>query len=203
MENKNDTCCVKTKTIEGNNIVRAIGYSILPHTFCIAFILFSVIGAVSATAFLKNFLIIPYFFEFLMGVSLLLATISGAIYLKRANCLCFSGIKTKWKYITILYFTMILVNVMMFTVVFPTMANINNDKTESTGQYSANLLIAVKIPCTGHAQLIIDEIKADKGVGTVSFRSPNKFNIKYDPTQTSPIKISSMEIFKTFETVIR
>lgn len=198
MENKNQSCCTNPQKTEKNSITRGILYSLIPHTFCIAFIIFSIIGAVSVTAFLKNFLVIPYFFEFLMGLSIILATISAIIYLKKTDCLCIPGIKSKWKYLTILYATMILINIGMFTVVFPAMANINGSSTNGSGAYTKSVSMTIAIPCTGHAQLIIDEIKTDNGVGKVEFQTPDDFIIEYDPSKTNPQNIASLEIFKTF-----
>lgn len=56
----------------------------------------------------------------------------------------------------------------------------------------------VNIPCSGHAPLIIDELKKEKGVEIVRFKMPNIFTIGYNLGKTNPQKISSLEIFKTF-----
>jgi hypothetical protein len=58
--------------------------------------------------------------------------------------------------------------------------------------------IEVQIPCSGHAPLIIDELKENGGVDIVKFRLPNIFEIKYDLGKTSPERITSLEIFKTY-----
>jgi len=203
MERKEKICCTATKYKPNKGILSGILYGLVPHAFCIAFILFSIIGAVAATTFLKKFLLIPYFFHFLVFISLLLATISSVIYLKRAGCLCVSGIKNKWKYITTLYSVTILINLLMFFVVFPVLANINSNNIISQEKYLANLSLAVQIPCSGHAPLIIDELKKDSGVGFVRFEMPDIFEIKYDPEKTSQEKIISLEIFKTYKAILR
>ena len=68
MENfsKQESCCPKkdSKT-EKKGILADFAYGILPHTFCIAFIIFSVIGSVTAITFFKKFLLNPYFFHIL------------------------------------------------------------------------------------------------------------------------------------------
>lgn len=203
MENeKEDICCTTAKNSPNKGILSGLLYGLVPHSFCIAFIIFSTIGAVTATAFLKKFLLIPYFFHFLVFISLLLATISAVIYLKKADCLCLPGIKRKWKYISILYSATILINLLMFFVVFPALANINPQNTINQ-QGLADLSIAVQIPCSGHAPLIIDEIKKDNGVGFVAFQMPNVFKIKYDNKKTSPEKIISSEIFKTYKAIMQ
>lgn len=202
MTEEEKNCCTPTKNNQNKGILSGILYGLIPHFFCIAFILLSIIGAVTASVFLKKFLTIPYFFHILVFVSLLLATISSIIYLKKAGCLCVSGIKNKWKYITTLYSTTILINLLMFLVIFPALANMNSN-TINQEKYSANLLITVQIPCSGHAPLIINELKKDGGVGSVRFEVPNAFKIQYDPEATSPEKITSLEIFKTYKAILR
>jgi hypothetical protein len=203
MEQKENSCCAPAKNKQGKGISSGILYSLLPHSFCIAFILFSTVGAVAATAFLKRFMLIPYFFHFLILASLLSATISAVIYLKKNDCLRPSGVKSKWKYIVTLYSTMIIINLLMFFVVFPALANINSGNMINQGSYAANLSIAVQIPCSGHAPLIIGELKKDAGIGQVIFKTPNIFEIKYNPKETSPEKIASLEIFKTYKAILQ
>ena len=183
--------------MEKNCCTKGVLYGLLPHTFCIAFILFSVIGAVSLTAVFKKILLVPYFFEILVAFSVLMATISAIIYLKKAGCLCYSGIKNKWKYLTVLYGATIFINIFMFLFIFPVLANINSPSTIS-GQ-TASFSITVQIPCSGHAPLIIDELKKDSGVQKVIFKMPNKFDINYNPVITSPEKIRSLEIFNIYK----
>lgn len=198
MTNKQDFCCVPAKK-EEKGILKGVLYSLLPHTFCIAFILFSLIGSVAATAIFKKILIIPYFFTFLVAASVLFATLSAFIYLKKTNCLCLSGIKRKWKYLATLYSTMIFINLAMFAFVFPALANINSGNTLNGAEYSANLSIAVDIPCSGHASLIVDELKKNNYIGQVKFLMPNIFNINYDSTKISAENILSMDIFNTYK----
>jgi len=180
---------------------QGIFYGLLPHTFCIGFVVFSVIGATTATALFKNFLLIPYFFHLLVVLSFIFATISALIYLKKNDCLCVSGAKSKWKYLSILYSTTILINLFVFFVVFPALANAGPINISPTDQLSA-LSIKVDIPCSGHAPLIIDELKNDDGIGAVKFNMPNNFEIKYNSQKTSPEKIISLDIFKTYKATI-
>ena len=123
MEQNKNTCCVNKKDYSRKSFLAGILYGLIPHSFCIAFILFSVVGATVATAFLKNFMLIPHFLEFLLLISLLLATISSAIYLKKNECLCLAGAKSKWKYLTTLFSTTLLVNLLMFFVILPALVN--------------------------------------------------------------------------------
>lgn len=202
MEQKEKKCCAAAKGKSDKGILAGFLYGLLPHSFCIAFALFSIVGAVTATTLLKKFMLIPNFFYFLVVISLLLATVSLVFYLKKSGCLCVSGVKGKWKYITTLYSTTILINLLMFFVVFPALANAGEKNQTVLGKNSAELSIKVKIPCSGHAPLITDEIKKDYGVESVEFETPDVFKIKYDPGKTMPEKITSLEIFKTYEATI-
>jgi hypothetical protein len=183
--------------------LKGIAYGILPHSFCIAFIVFSAIGAVGATALVKDILLIPYFFEFLIILSFIFATFSAVIYLKSKKCLCISGIKNRWKYLTILYSATILINLLMFFVVFPAMANINYDKALANGRDYKNLSLSVQIPCSGHSFLVINELKKIDGVNNVKFKLPNIFEVTYDPQKVSYQQIVSPEIFKTYKATVQ
>jgi hypothetical protein len=206
MEQQEKSCCQTKTDKKSKGILSGILLGILPHSFCIAFALFSIIGAVAASAFLKRFLLIPNFFLYLIIISLVLATLSSAIYLKRNKCLCSSGIKSRWKYISSVYSTTILVNLFMFFVILPALANANFQKTPNVSQKVlgeeknnlSELSIKVDIPCSGHASLIIDEIKKNCNIDSITYSTPDKFEIKYDPKKTTPEKITSLEIFKTY-----
>ena len=130
-----------------------------------------------------------------------MATLSAFLYLKKNDCLCKQGIKSKWKYLAILYGITIFTNLFMFYGVFPTLANFNSSEI-NVGQL-ASLSLAVQIPCSGHAPLIIDELKKDNGIKNVNFKIPNLFNIEYDPNKTSLEKITAIEIFKTYKATIK
>jgi hypothetical protein len=213
MEQDKKNCCVDAKGKEKKGILSGILYGLVPHSFCIAFAVFSIIGATTATAFLKKFLLIPNLFAFLIFVSLLLATISSIIYLKKTDCLCASGIKKRWRYLSIMYSTTILANLVMFLVVIPALANSNFSKppvskgiaaSEVLGDAAnlAELSMEVQIPCSGHATLIMDEIRKNYAVDSIKFKLPNTFQVKYDPREVSPEKIAALEIFKTYPATI-
>jgi len=201
MEEKN--ICCQSQDTKKRGLVKGLLYGLIPHIFCIGFIVFSVIGATAATAIFKKVLLVPYFFPFLVFISFVFATLSAVIYLKRNQCFCASGIKNKWKYIVILYATTIFINLLLFFVVFPAVANLNARKITNHEIQLADLSMNVQIPCSGHASLIISEIEKDDGVGAVQFKMPNIFDIKYDPLKTTPEKISSLEIFKTYKAIIK
>jgi len=204
-------CCNKKniKIKEENNnkgILRGVLYGLAPHTFCIAFILFSIIGATTATTILKPLLLNRYFFYILIAISFLFATVSAIIYLKRNESLSLKGMKNKWKYLSILYMTTILVNLLFFMVIFPVAANLNLSPASATSSSQnvqlKSLALEVDIPCSGHAPLITGELKKISGVKEVKFRFPNLFDVKYDPLETQEDKIISLDVFKTYKAKI-
>lgn len=205
MEGQKDSCCTSKENKESEGILSGILLGIIPHSFCLAFILFSIFGAVTAAAFIKKALIIPNFFVFLIIFSVLLATLSSLLYLKSNNYLSVSGVQRKWKYLVSVYSGILVVNVLMFFVVFPAMANFDSGKrlreAPSVSKDALSFLtIKTQIPCSGHAPLIIDEIKQNKDVYSVTFSMPNTFNVSYDPKKTSPEEIVSVETLKIYKT---
>lgn len=200
MEN---TCCAPHKDSSKKSFLQGLLFGLLPHTFCIAFIVFSVIGATIATTLIKKVLLVPYFTEILIGISIIFATISIIFYLKKQKCLCVKGIKDRWKYITTMYTVTILVNVLMFFVVMPTLANISSNQTINANALSNVLTIKVDIPCSGHAPLITDELKKLDGINQVNFKSLDTFEIKYNPNKLTPERITALEIFKTYKAVVQ
>lgn len=148
---------------------------------------------------------IPYFFEILIGLSLIFATISAILYLKRKEELSFRGIGKNFKYLVILFGTTILVNLFFFFVIFPWTTNLGEkQKVGVLGEVRSlrEGTLQVKIPCSGHASLIIGEIKKVPGVESVKFVMPDKFIVNYDPTKTDLGEILKLEIFKTFPAVL-
>jgi hypothetical protein len=200
MGNKN---CCERKNGDKNGLLNGLLYGIIPHTFCIGFIVFSIVGVSAATLFFKKFLLTPYLFQLLIAASFLLTTISAILYLRKSDCLCANGIKRKWKYISVLYMTTILANLLLFMVIFPALANIKSGTSLTDESGLNSLAIAVQIPCSGHAPLIIDELKKIGGVDIVRFKSPDIFEIKYNAQITSPEKIVSWDIFKTYKASIQ
>jgi len=178
-------------------------YGLLPHSFCIAFIVLTVIGSTVLIGLVRGLFLIPYFFQFLVGLSLVLATFSAFIYLKRNGLCSFEGVKRKWRYLAILYGTTLLVNLLMFMVILPRVANIGSmNQARILSQQTSNVFLAVDIPCPGHAPLIIDELKKTVGVNNVVFKSPNFFEVIFDPRKISPEQLLGVEIFKTYKAKI-
>jgi len=200
---KKPTCCQPPK--KPTNLLNGIFYGILPHGFCIAFIIFSILGVTAATSFLKNWLMNAYFFPLLILLSIALVTVSAVIYLKRNQALSWQGIAENRRYLFLLYSTVIATNLILFLVVFPLTANLKFSpdwKNSILAQEVESKTIKVAIPCSGHAPLVIDELKKVKGIVDVQFQLPNLFNITYQPKETSIEKILETDIFKSFKAEI-
>lgn len=204
-------CCNKTNKKKGKGFLAGLLYGLAPHTFCIAFIVFTILGATTATALLKPLLLNPHFFYFLIVLSLIFASASAVIYLKKNGILSFSGIKRKWKYLSALYGTTLSVNLILFMVIFPLAANSDSKSTFSASasepfsrikNSQSFLTLEVNIPCPGHAALIVGEVKRISGVENVKFRFPNLFDISFDPAKTSREKILSLDVFDTYSATI-
>lgn len=200
MVDQTKQCCLpKKEATDKTNFFSGLFYGILPHSFCILYILFSVLGITAGSLFLRKLFIIPYFFEFLIFFSFVLATVSAGIYLKRLGSLSFSGVKLKWKYLSILYSTVVMANILLFFIIFPATANVNSSYAMQNS--AKEIALIVNIPCSGHAPLIIDELKKIDGVVGEKFSMPNIFNVQYDASKTSPEKILLAEIFNTYKAI--
>lgn len=191
-------CCRRNKSHK-KGLWSGMLFGLVPHTFCIIFLAASIIGAAGATALFKQFLLIPHLFLFLVIISFLFATLTAVIYLKKADCLCFSGIKNKWKYLTTLYAMTIITNAVIIFLIFPFATNIQANYASGEMGPQKTVSVDVAIPCSGHAPLIMAEIKQVFGVNAVKFKIPNTFEITFNPTKTSLDKIAALEIFKTFK----
>ena len=197
-------CCQPVKKPENRKgMFWGIVYGILPHAFCIAFIIFSVVGATAGAAFFGKFLAMPFFFPGLIALSFVFATISAILYLKRNRCLSADGIKRNKNYLVILYGTTLGIGMFVAYIVFPWIIGATNSKTATQAQSDSETTIQVAIPCPGHAALIINELKKISGIGNVEFATPDIFKIYYDASATSPQAIASLDIFKTYKATIK
>jgi hypothetical protein len=196
MKDKIPSCC-QPQTTEKSGFLKGILLGLIPHTFCIGFLLFSVLGVTAFSTIFRQFLAIPYFFEILVFISLLLTTFSAIFYLKRLGILSFSGARRKWRYLSILYGTTMVVNVLLLIVIFPRTVNINSFAAQ-TSERSEKTEIGVTIPCSGHAFLIIEELKKVSGVTGAVYNTRANFDITYDPKITTAENILEAPIFKTY-----
>jgi len=208
MSNKNSTtpsCCQNKKPeekIKAKGFWQGLIFGLIPHTFCIIFIIFTLVGSVLGATVAKKFLLIPHFFLFLVILSLFFATLSAWLYLRSRKCCSAGGLKKNWKYLTILYGTTLLINIIFIYYIFPAIttatANLGNNRA-SINQTTNILTIKVDIPCSGHGPLIIDELKKINGVSSVDYTPLNTFKVSYDPLLTNETSILSLEIFKTYK----
>lgn len=186
------------KTKKQNATRQGILYGLIPHAGCIAFIIASIIGATFFMNAFRPLLMSTYFFYALIGVSIIFATISAAIYLKNNGLLSMQGIRRQKKYLATLYSATIIINLVLFLLIFPLTANFAAARASTANEYSETLELYVIIPCSGHASLIINELMQEDGVQEVRYSFPYKFTTKYDGNITNPEKILEAEIFKEF-----
>lgn len=203
MENKNKDeklppCCRKKEKGVKQGVISAL----IPHAGCIAFIALSIFGATAAASIFRPLLLNSNFFYGLIALSFVFATISAALYLKKNNALSFSGIKNFKGYLSIMYGTTIGINLLMFFVIFPYAANAvdfnSNQITGSAVEGLSTLTLKVNIPCSGHAGLVIGDLKAVSGVINVKYRTPDLFDVTYDSSVVSTQEILSTPIFSNF-----
>lgn len=198
---KEKTCCRQPEK-RSHVFWQGLIYGLIPHTFCILFIVFSVLGTTVASAIFKPFLLNKFFFYSLIAFSLLAATASAIFYLRRNNLLSLVGIKRKWTYLTVLYGTTIVINLILFLIVFPATANFSfkTDNSIKEAITSRSLVtLKVDIPCSGHAPLVSEELKKVKGITEIKFRLPNIFDIHYDSSLVDQTQILNQSIFKEFK----
>lgn len=205
-------CCQPVEK-KGKGLFTGLLYGLIPHTFCIAFILLSVIGATAASTLLRSILLVPYLFQIMIGLSVVFATLSAVIYLRRMGYLSLTGARTKWRYLGVLYGTTIAINLLLFLVVFPAVANatprVQAQGLPASGQTAGapaalpantqQVSLDVEIPCSGHAPLISGDLLSLKGVLAVRFELPSRFVVDYDPAQVTLEQILALEIFKTYK----
>lgn len=203
MKDKSSTCCKSPD--DNTGIKRGVLYGLLPHTFCIAFIIFSILGTVGVTSFFRSWLLTPYFFPLLVTISVILTVCSAILYLRQSNCLSLSGIKKKARYLSIMAISIIGVNLLLFLVAFPLAANFSpNNKIGSGSQNQSQLsqlTLSVELPCSGHAPLVMKDLQQIPGIADINFRLPNLFDIKYSD-KTSANEILKAQIFNNFKATI-
>lgn len=200
-------------TIDNNSkkssIRQGIIYGLIPHIGCIAFIIGSVLGVTVLTQFFRPLLLNPYFFDYLIALSIGFATLSSILYLRRNGLLSTVGAKRKWKYLSTMFGSTIGINLLLFLVIFPLLANVSF--AASTGSLLAlsnngiglsSLKLQVDIPCSGHATLISGDLKTINGVIGVQFSLPNIFDVTYDSSKTSQQQILSLDVFKTYKATV-
>lgn len=176
---------------------------LLPHSACLLFIIFTILGTTALSAFFRPLLANKLSFYILIIFSLVLTTIAALIYLRRSGALSKSGLKRKWKYLLTLYGVTIVVNLTLMLIIFPALANWRVGPSSSASlaeavKNSSQFALKVDIPCAGHSFLIIQELKKITGVDEAIFRAPDIFDVYYDASKTSPESIILDDIFQEF-----
>jgi len=111
----NSNCCQPSRKNKPAGFLPGLFYGLLPHAFCIAFVAFSVVGATAFASFFKKFLLVPYFFQLLVATSLVFATISAVLYLKKNNDLSWMGVRRNKRYLMVLFGITISVNLLFLS----------------------------------------------------------------------------------------
>ncbi len=200
-----ESCNCSERSSEKRGLMSGIIYGLVPHTGCIAFILFAVLGVTAATTALKPLMLNPYFFYILIALSLVFATASAAFYLNRCGLLSASGIRKRWKYLSLLYGTTMAINLALFMVVFPYATNLMSKPAlavDISPDKASSLTLKVDIPCPGHAPLITTELNKIDGVAEVNFRFPNVFAVSYDSAKASKEQILNLDVFNTYKATV-
>ena len=195
-------CCDEKEKKESKGFLSGILYGLIPHTGCIAFIVFTIIGVTAATSFFRPLLMNAYFFYILILVSFLFATLSAGIYLKKRDLFSFGGVKKKWRYLSVLYGTSIGINLVLFLLIFPIATNITSATGNVVLDDLSKITLKVDIPCPGHAPLITEELKTIDGVEAIKFRFSDYFDVSFDSLKTSQNEILSLEVFETYPAVV-
>ena len=191
---------------------QGIIYGLVPHIGCIGFIAASILGATIAVEFFKPFLMNPWFFHILVLISIGFATISSIFYLRKQGLLSRLGVLRKKKYLATMYGITVGINLILFLLVFPMLANLDTGSfaenagtvglAGDSGQLAAGnslIRLQVDIPCPGHAPLISGELKTIEGITGVRFDFPNYFDVAYDSEQTSKEEMLALEVFEIYK----
>jgi len=211
-------CAVNEKSKTGSkkiknrnlNLFEGVVYGLIPHTGCIAFIICSVLGVTLLTELFRPLLMNRWFFHILIIISIGFATLSSAFYLRKNGLLSFAGAHRKWRYLSTMYGSTIGVNLVLFMLVFPLLANVPTVSAavavagiNGTARGENSLIkLAVDIPCPGHAPLISGELKSIQGVLGARFSFPNIFDVLYDSSKTSKKSILEIAVFKEYPATV-
>lgn len=200
-----ESILAESKSKEKTGIKQGILFGLVPHLGCIGFIAASVLGATFAVELFKPLLLNPWFFYILIAISIGFATIASAFYLRRNGILSIAGIARKKQYLATMYGSTIAVNLLLFLVIFPMMANFGSASMAALpaagagGNTVSQLRLQVEIPCSGHAPLISSELRKLPGVTAVAFQFPNLFDVTFDSAKTTKQQLLSIEVFETYK----
>ena len=123
---KTPPSCCEAKDVNDkkpSGLAEGIIYGLIPHTGCIAFIAFAILGATTMSALFQPLLMNRNLFYGLIMLSFAFATLSATIYLNKRGLLSLQGISKAKGYLSVLYGTTIGVNLLFFFVIFPMLVN--------------------------------------------------------------------------------
>lgn len=195
---------LNTQKKKQNNTLKAMVYGLVPHIGCIGFIVGSVLGVSVLMQFFRPLLMSRYFFYGLVALSLGFATVSVVLYLRNNELLSVKGLQRKWKYVSITYSSTLGVNLALFLIVFPMLANVSASSGSDQISFGSidSIILKVDIPCSGHAPLISEELKTINGIQEVKYSTPNVFAVKYDSGRTSKTEILKLTVFKEYPATV-
>ena len=201
-KSKLPSCCQPKKEYGGNNPLVGIVYGIIPHIGCIMFIIGAVLGTTLLMQFFRPVLMNRYIFHYLILASVVFATVSSFFYLRKNGMLSKEGVKSKKKYLSVMYGSTVGINLLLFFLVFPLIAGATGGVDDADVLGSSIFNIKVDIPCPGHAPLITNELKTINGVKGSEYSFPNKFEVYYDGDLTSEEDILSLEVFEEYPATV-
>ncbi|MBR9701322.1 hypothetical protein GOV13_00180 [Candidatus Pacearchaeota archaeon] len=199
---ENESCCPPKKEYKGDSIWKGIAYGLIPHTGCILFIIGAVLGATVLMQFFRPLLMNRWIFHYLILISIGFATFSSFLYLRKNKSLSIEGIKKKKGYLSMMYGSVVGINLLLFIFVFPFIANITGNVSAEEVSGLSMLSISVDIPCPGHAPLISNEVKTIEGVKGSEYSFPNDFEVYYDESKTSKDEILALEVFEEYPATV-
>ena len=182
-------CCKPKKGIKEGFLAGT-----LPHLGCFVIILFAILGTTMANSFFKRFFFNKYYLPIIFALSLGIATFSAFLYIRKFSD---KNIKKHWKYLTVLYLSVIIINLLMIYLIFPYTSNISLN-LNTFSEKSEILKLSFDIPCPGHAPLVISELKKVDGIEDVEFVSGKSFEITYDSEKINKEQILEQDICKEF-----
>lgn len=175
---------------EKKGIAAGIIAGLVPHIGCISFAVFTLLGVTFMSSLFKKFLLLKWAFPFMILLSFFLAGISSFFYLRKNCC------ANKSRYIIMVFSSVLLINFLFYFIIFPLTANISAKSTKNIEETKL-IFLQVKIPCPGHAPLIIDELKKMPEVISVNYRAPNYFDVECDRGLDEQ-KLLNLGIFREF-----
>jgi len=186
-----ECCKPKNKGIKSGLIS-----GIIPHSGCIAIILFALLGVTAANSFFKKFFFNSYYLYIVFILSFIIAGISAFFYIRRFPD---RRIKSHWKYLAVLYSSIIIINLLMIYIIFPYAANLSNSGNAGGNLENTQILkLSFEIPCSGHAPLVISELQKVNGITSVKYLFGDSFEVLYNPLEISKEKILEQDICKEF-----